>query len=75
MEPGILYLTWVGIDLSQLAGISIMGIALDPIWRAAITPSVFVGPVVALLVIVALAVIYPAAKAALIRPVEAMRYH
>jgi ABC-type lipoprotein release transport system permease subunit len=73
--PGLLYLERVGVDIASLAGISVMGIAMDPIWRAAITPSVFMIPIGMLVSIVAIAVVYPALKAALIRPVEAMRYH
>jgi ABC-type lipoprotein release transport system permease subunit len=72
--PGILYLSHVGIDLGMLAGTSILGIAMDPIWRAAINTNVFVTPVVLLTSIVLLAVLYPAGKAALLRPVEAMRH-
>ena len=72
--PAILYLAHVGIDMGTLAGTSIMGIAMDPIWRAAIHARVFVTPVVMLVVIVFLAVLYPAGKAALIQPVEAMRH-
>jgi putative ABC transport system permease protein len=72
--PGILYLSRVGIDLGMLAGTSILGIAMDPIWRAANQPSIFVTPVVMLCCIVLLAVSYPAAKAAMLRPVEAMRH-
>jgi putative ABC transport system permease protein len=72
--PGILYLAHVGIDMGMLAGTSIMGVAMDPIWRAAVHPRVFTTPVLMLVVIVFMAVSYPAAKAALIQPVEAMRH-
>ena len=72
--PAIFYMAHVGIDMGTLAGTSIMGIAMDPIWRAAIHPRVFTTPVVMLISIVFLAVIYPASKAALIQPVEAMRH-
>ena len=73
--PGILYLTRVGVDVGSLAGISMMGIAMQPVWHAAIEPRVFVVPVVTLVAIVAVAVLYPGLKAALIQPVDAMRYH
>lgn len=73
--PGTFYLAHVGIDMGMLAGTSIMGIAMDPIWHAAIHPRVFITPVVMLVGIVFLAVIYPAGKAALIQPASAMRYN
>lgn len=73
--PAIVYLTKVGLDLQSLAGVSILGIAMDPVWRAVIRFDVFATPVVILVIIVALAVSYPAVKAAAVRPVEAMRYH
>jgi putative ABC transport system permease protein len=71
--PGLLYLERVGIDMGALGGISVVGIAMETVWRAAVTQSVFVGPVLTLVVIVSLAVTYPALKGALIEPVEAMR--
>jgi len=73
--PGLIYLRDVGLDLSSLAGVTILGIAMDPVWRAVITPDAFRLPILTLVSIVALAVLYPAAKAALISPVEAMRHH
>jgi ABC-type lipoprotein release transport system permease subunit len=73
--PGILYLSRVGIDLGRLGGITIMGIAWDPVWRAAVSVGIFTGPILVLILIVAVAVLYPALKAALIHPVEAMRHH
>jgi len=72
--PGIWYLSRIGIDLSQLGGVTIMGIAWNPIWRAAVHVDGFLEPILVLVVIVAVAVLYPALKAALIRPVDAMRH-
>ncbi len=48
---------------------------MDPVWRAAISPEIFTTPVGVLLVMVGLAVLYPALKAASVQPVEAMRHH
>jgi len=64
-----------GIDMSALAGsISYGGIAFDPIWHAAITPNALIYPVLFLFMIAALAVIYPAAKAAMLSPVKAIYF-
>jgi ABC-type lipoprotein release transport system permease subunit len=73
--PGIWYLSRTGIDLAQLGGVTILGIAWDPVWRAAVHVDGFVEPILVLVVIVAAAVLYPALKAALIRPVDAMHHH
>jgi ABC-type lipoprotein release transport system permease subunit len=73
--PGILYLSRTGIDLAQLGGVTILGIAWDPVWRAAVQVETFSEPILVLVFIVAVAVLYPALKAALIRPVDAMRHH
>ncbi len=72
--PAVLYLARTGIDLGSLAGVSMMGMAMNPIWRAEINAQVFTGPIVALVAIVTVAVLYPAFKAALIRPVDAIHY-
>jgi ABC-type lipoprotein release transport system permease subunit len=47
---------------------------MDPIWRAAVHTRVFTTPIIMLVTIVFLAILYPAGKAALIRPSEAMRH-
>lgn len=73
--PAILYLARTGLDMASLAGVSVMGVAMDPIWRAAIEARVFISPIGTLVFMVGIAVLYPAGKAALIRPVEAMRHH
>ncbi len=73
--PVMLYLQNTGLDLQSLAGVSVAGIAMDPLWRAVIKVDVFATPVVILVIVVVLAVLYPAVKAAAIRPVEAMHHH
>jgi ABC-type lipoprotein release transport system permease subunit len=65
-----------GIDLSAIAGsTSFGGVAIDPIWNAHVTTETLALPVVFLFIIAAAAVIYPAIKAAVIRPVKAIHYH
>jgi ABC-type lipoprotein release transport system permease subunit len=64
-----------GIDMSALAGsISYGGIAFDPIWYGAITTNALVYPVLFLFIVSAVAVIYPAGKAALLSPVKAIYF-
>lgn len=72
--PCLLYLVRFGIDMGSLAGISVLGIAMNPIWRAEITGAVLAGPVATLFVMVLLASLYPSLKAAAIDPVEAMHH-
>lgn len=70
------YLQYKGIDMSALANdISFAGIALDPVWYALLTPNSLIMPVLFLFVIAAVAVIYPAAKVAVIQPVDAIHHH
>ena len=64
-----------GIDLTSMSeGTSFGGVAMDPVWRAYITTETLVLPIVSLFIISALAVVYPAVKAAVIQPVKAI-YH
>ena len=73
--PGMWYLSVKGIAVGKMGGMSISGVAMEPIWYGVYSAETLKAPIVALLVIAFLAVIYPAAKAALIKPVEAMRHH
>jgi ABC-type lipoprotein release transport system permease subunit len=72
--PGLIYLADHGLDLSRLGGMSFSGIAMDPVWRGVVTPMTIIAPVLTLVVIVSLAVTYPALKAARISPADAMRH-
>jgi putative ABC transport system permease protein len=72
--PFALYLERSGLDMSALAGGAVAGISIPPIWYASFTPASVGAPVVILLVVVGLAVTWPALTAARLRPVEAMRY-
>lgn len=64
-----------GIDMSSLSsGFSFAGIALDPVWYAYLTAYSLVTPVIFLFAIAFIAVIYPAVKVALIRPLDAIHY-
>lgn len=72
--PSLWYLASVGIDTSGLSGVTAMGMAMMSQWTAVVSVRSFSGPVTMMVVIVSLAVLYPAVKAAWIRPVEAMRH-
>ncbi len=64
-----------GIDLSTIAGgISFGGVAIDPVWRAHVTTEAVALPIFFLFVIAMAAVVYPAVKTAIIRPVEAIHH-
>jgi ABC-type lipoprotein release transport system permease subunit len=73
--PTLQYLAIYGIELTSVAGMSIMGIAMDPVWRAELSVAAVAAPLGALVAIVALAVAYPSLKAAFIDPVEAIHHH
>ncbi|MBU0484707.1 MAG: FtsX-like permease family protein [Proteobacteria bacterium] len=64
------------IDLTFLASTSatVAGIAIDPVWYCKVTRNSIVMPIILMFGVTLIAVIYPAAKAALIRPVQAIYY-
>lgn len=69
------YLQKHGIDMSAISsGFSFAGVALDPIWYAHVTAFSLWIPVLFLFVVAAIAVIYPAVKVALLRPLDAIRH-
>ena len=72
--PSLLYLAEFGLDMTGMGGVSVVGMALPQIWYAEAGLGSYVGPVLALVVIVALAVLFPAVKAARIDPVEALHH-
>ena len=72
--PALWYLVEFGIDVGELGGVQVLSATFAPVWRAHVTPAAFVVPTSNLVVLVLLAVIYPALKAARISPVEAMRH-
>jgi putative ABC transport system permease protein len=72
--PGLWYLTVHGIDTGKLGGATVSGVALGSNWRAHIAPQTFSGPIMILVIVVLIAVLYPAVKAALIKPIAAMQH-
>ncbi len=72
--PGMVYLSRVGINVGSLGGTSMAGLAMRPVWYGVYNLDSFPGPILVLLVITFSAALYPALKAAWIRPVDAIRH-
>jgi len=70
------YLQLHGLDMSSFmsGSISFGDIAFDPIWYSYITPESLMTPIIFLVLIAMVAVIYPASKAAWIKPIDAIYY-
>ena len=72
--PALWFVVERGIDVGRLGGTAMMGVSMDQIWVGEVSPATIAGPVAILGFIVALAVLYPAIKAARISPVEAIHH-
>ena len=72
--PALWFLTDVGINMTLLSGVSVMGLSFDPIWTSVVTARTIYMPLTTMLVIVVLGVLYPALKAARITPLEAIHH-
>jgi ABC-type lipoprotein release transport system permease subunit len=71
-----LYLTYYGLDLTSITeGFSFVGISAEPHWFAVTTFNTVYPPFIFLFVLSLLAVIYPAIKASLLKPVDALVFH
>ncbi len=71
-----LYLTYHGLDLSSISsGFSFVGILAEPHWFAVTTFDTVYPPFIFLFLLSFLAVIYPAIKASLLKPVDALVFH
>jgi putative ABC transport system permease protein len=72
--PVMWYLTEVGIDVGVLGGTSVMGMSMRQMWHGIYGPGSMLAPVLMLAAMSLAAALYPAFKAASIRPLDAMRY-
>jgi len=71
-----LYLTHYGLDLSSITeGFSFAGILAEPHWFAVTNFNTVFPPLIFLFAISLIAVIYPAMKASLLKPVDALVFH
>ncbi|MEW5851772.1 MAG: FtsX-like permease family protein [Myxococcota bacterium] len=72
--PALWYLSVYGVDMGALAGVSAMGLAMVSNWHAVVSVPGILTPFLIMLVVVSVAVLYPALKAALIQPVKAIHH-
>jgi len=72
--PVMWYLGTHGVDVGVLGGMEMAGMTMPAVWMGHYTPDVLVVPVAILFVIVFIAVIYPAVKAARLSPLDAMHH-
>jgi ABC-type lipoprotein release transport system permease subunit len=72
--PGMWYLQTYGINVGVLGGIQMAGMTMPAVWQGHYSVGTSGMPVVLLFFVVFCAVIYPAIKAAWVKPVEAMHH-
>ena len=73
--PLLFYLSEVGVDMMGGENLTVMGVAMDPIWHAQPSLGAVLRPIAMLVGIVGLAVLVPASRAARIDPVTAIHHH
>ena len=72
--PCAWYLAQHGLNVGMLGGTSVMGLAMEERWMGVFGVSSVTTPLAVMVVIVAGATLFPAWRAARIRPVDAMRH-
>ncbi|MCK5690263.1 ABC transporter permease, partial [Myxococcota bacterium] len=73
--PLLWYLSSHGIRImGEDESLTFAGMAIDPYWRALVSTNTFMAPLKTMLTIVFIAVLYPALRAAWLRPIKAI-YH
>ncbi len=72
--PGMWWLSEKGIEFGSIGGMNMMGMSMRKVWYGYYDAAGVAGPLVMLLVVVSMAVLWPALKAAWINPVTAMRH-
>jgi ABC-type antimicrobial peptide transport system permease subunit len=60
--------------MSSMGNITIQGIVWDSVWRAHVSSATFIGPLTMLVVVVSIALVYPALKAASLSPIKAIHH-
>jgi putative ABC transport system permease protein len=72
--PAMWWLTVHGLEVTALAGMNLMGMAMRPVWHGVYSPQGLLLPFALLYAIVIAAVFVPARKAAIINPIDAMHH-
>jgi ABC-type lipoprotein release transport system permease subunit len=68
------YMVHHGLVLQGMAGVGMMGVSMDAVWRSEVSAATYIAPIALLFTFVILATIVPALRAALTVPAESMRH-